>query len=129
MPNRSHLLSETSPPPINPKLQACLEDYVVEEYASDEANIRAAISKAQDLDISYLPEDLQQSLNESRSDAAKSFELMASIASAKQTLADYVPEYEPIHRNVRGIELSIQRCPTAKHRASCIWTHCTFLFT
>jgi len=29
LPNRTHLLSDTAPPPINPKLQACLNDYVI----------------------------------------------------------------------------------------------------
>lgn len=109
LPNRSHLLSETAPPPINPKLQMCLEDYVIDEYASDETNIRAAIAKAQGLDVSYLPEDLQQSLTESMADAAKSFGLMKEIATAKQALEDYQPEYEPIHRNVRRIEQNVNR--------------------
>ena len=109
LPNRTHLLSETAPPPINPKLQMCLEDYVTEEYISDESNIRAAITKAQGLNIAYLPEDLQQSFGESTTDAAKSFDLMAKITSSKQALDAYIPEYEPVHRNVRSIELSINR--------------------
>lgn len=109
LPNRTHLLSDTAPPPINPKLQQCLEDYVVEEYASDESNIRGAMTKAQGLDVSYLPEKLQQRWAESTGDAAKSFGLMDKIAQAKQALEDYLPEYEPLHRHVRGIELSIQR--------------------
>jgi len=109
LPNRTHLLSETAPPPINPKLQRCLEDYVIAEYASDETNIRSAITKAQGLNIAYLPEDLQQTYDRSTADAAKSFELMEKIAVAKQALNDYLPEYEPAHRNVRGIEKSISR--------------------
>ncbi|PID46138.1 MAG: C4-dicarboxylate ABC transporter permease [Proteobacteria bacterium] len=109
LPNRTHLLSDTAPPPMNPKLQRCLEDYVVDEYSADESNIRAAIRKARSLDVSYLPEDLQRSWTEGTANAANSFALMADIATAKQSLAAYVPEYEPLHRNVRKIEQDINR--------------------
>ena len=108
LPNRTHLLSDTAPPPINPKLQACLTDYVITEYASDETAIRGAIKTAQGLDVSYLPDNLQTSYGESTAEAAKSFELMAETAAAKVALDAYVVEYEPIHKNVRYIERQIK---------------------
>ena len=109
LPNRTHLLSDTAPPPMNPKIQGCLEDYVIEEYANNEETIRAAIQTAQKLDISYLPADLQQSFKESTNDAARSFDLMAETARVRQELDDYAPEYAPIHRNVRTIERDAKR--------------------
>ena len=108
LPNRTHLLSDTAPPPINPKLQACLMDHVITEYVTNEAGIRGAITKAQSLDVSYLPSNLQTSYGESTAEAAKSFELMAETAAAKVELDAYIVEYEPIHRNVRTIERKIK---------------------
>jgi hypothetical protein len=32
LPNRVYLSSDTAPPPMNPKLQHCLEDYVFDQY-------------------------------------------------------------------------------------------------
>ncbi|MGB1311731.1 MAG: hypothetical protein ACPG47_10985, partial [Leucothrix sp.] len=108
LPNRTHLLSDTAPPPINPKLQACLTDYVITEYAGNETAIRSAIKTAQGLDVSYLPDRLQTNFTESTAEAGQSFDLMAQTATAKAALDDYIGEYEPIHRKVRGIERQIK---------------------
>jgi len=102
IPNRTQMLSDTAPPPINPKLQACLTDYVITEYDRDETAIRGAIKTAQGLNVSYLPEKL------STNEAAQSFDLMAETAAAKVALDAYVVEYEPIHRTVRSIERQIK---------------------
>lgn len=108
LPNRTHLLSDTAPPPINPKLQACLMDYTITEYAANETGIRGAIKTAQGLDVSYLPSKLQTSYGESTAEAAQSFDLMAETAAAKAARDAYVVEYGPIHRNVRSIERQIK---------------------
>jgi len=108
LPNRTHLLSDTAPPPINPKLQACLTDYVITEYAANETGIRGAIKTAQGLDVSYLPSNLQTSYGESTAEAAKSFDLMSETAAAKVARDAYVVEYGPIHKNVRNIERQIK---------------------
>ena len=108
IPNRTQMMSDTAPPPINPKLQACLTDYVITEYKRDETAIRGAINTAQALNVSYLPAKLQTSFNESTGEAAQSFDLMAQTAAAKVALDAYVVEYEPIHRTVRTIERQIK---------------------
>ena len=46
LPNRTHLLSDTAPPPMNPKLQQCLEDYSIEQFDANGADITAAIGDA-----------------------------------------------------------------------------------
>ena len=33
LPNRVALTSETAPPPLNPRLQYCMEEYVIEQFA------------------------------------------------------------------------------------------------
>ncbi|RVU86086.1 TRAP transporter large permease subunit [Leucothrix sargassi] len=109
LPNRSYLLSENAPPPMNPKLQYCLTDYVIEQYATNESKVRGAISTTQALNVSYLPDNLQRSFGESLSEAESSFALMAKTAEAREALEAYTPEYEPQHRLVRKIEADIKR--------------------
>ncbi len=100
LPNRSHLLSETAPPPLNPKLQICLEDYTMAQYASTGDQIKASIKKAESFDISYLPKKLQTNFEESLVDANKGFTLVGNIKVSKTALADYVVDYVPLQKQV-----------------------------
>nr|CAA6827048.1 MAG: TRAP dicarboxylate transporter, DctM subunit, unknown substrate 6 [uncultured Thiotrichaceae bacterium] len=104
LPNRTHLLSETSPPPINPKLQVCLEDYVGRELTDNKDEIQAALNKAQGLDVSVLPEKLQNNFKASVSDNQKGFELFDAIQTERDKLAEFEIEYTPVHRQVRSIQ-------------------------
>lgn len=104
VPNRTHLLSDTAPPPINPKLQVCLEGYVSEELADNEDAIRSALNKAQELDVSLLPPDLQKDFKTSVSDNLKGFELFAAIQAEREKLAAFETEYTPVHRQVRSLQ-------------------------
>jgi len=63
LPNRVSFLSDTAPPPRNPKLQYCVEEYVGEKLASD-VTISQAIEQAPNMDISALPSDLQDDLSD-----------------------------------------------------------------
>ena len=55
VPTRAALTAETAPPPRNPRLQHCIEQYIGIEYAGNSDVIRGAISKIQKADISNLP--------------------------------------------------------------------------
>ena len=103
LPNRTHLLSETAPPPLNPKLQLCLEDYVMDEYANDGEQIRTAIKGAEQLDISYLPKKLQTKFAESIADAKKGLELIQKVKAEKTTLDEFTVGYQPLQQQVRQI--------------------------
>ncbi|MFT5258652.1 MAG: tripartite ATP-independent transporter DctM subunit [Saprospiraceae bacterium] len=105
LPNRTHLLSDTAPPPMNPKLQLCLEDYAQGQYANSGAG--PAIEKAMSLDVSYLPVSVQEKLIESLSQAKQAPSLMAAIVEAKVTVEAYTPTYKPIHQHTRQIERDI----------------------
>ncbi len=104
LPNKTHLTSETAPPPSNPKLQQCMERdlFVVYEQTAD--SIVASINQAKGLDRSYIPAEYQSALSESYAAAEKSFDLIRDIHTAESALAAYVPEYKPQHREVRQIE-------------------------
>ena len=113
LPNRSSLLSETAPPPQNPRMQYCLENYVAEEFAKNGETILAAVKRAQALDLSYLPEDLREELTESFAKAEASLGLMGEITAAEKAVAAAAGDYRPLHVLVRGIERDIRRVDTA----------------
>lgn len=101
LPSRTQLLSDTAPPPTNPRLQSCLEDYVFEQYADNGTVIKQAIGSAQALDLSTLPDSMADSLSESLAQAATVFDKVAEIQGAQAAYDDYAVKYRPLHRQVR----------------------------
>ncbi|MCC0053227.1 MAG: TRAP transporter large permease subunit [Rhodobiaceae bacterium] len=109
LPNRVSLLSETAPPPKNPRLQVCLEEYAAERYATNGAGIAAAIDAAAKLDAGMLPEDIAKNLAGSIEQAAKAAGLMSEIVTANAAVEEATPGYKPLHQQVRAIERDIRR--------------------
>ena len=109
LPNRIYLTSENAPPPMNPQLQACLEEYVFAQYASNETSLRAAITEAQKLDISYLPKRTEKRLAASFEKAGKTFELARKVIAAERALTAFTVDYKPLHLQVRGIEAQVRK--------------------
>ena len=101
LPNRTHLLSETAPPPLNPKLQYCMENYVLVQYDESNKQIRTAIEQAGKFEISYLPKKLQTKFGESLSDANNALKLIEEVKQQKQKLAEYTINYKPLQHKVR----------------------------
>jgi len=108
-PNRTHLLSETAPPPLNPKLQICLEDYVLDQYASDMNTIKTSIEKAAALDITALPEKLQSQFTESTENALKGLDQTQGIIKAKAALEAFTTEYRPLQKQVSSIKSTLAK--------------------
>lgn len=109
LPNRISLTSVTAPPPLNPRLQYCIEEYVFAKLDSDGDNIRAAISKAQKLDISYLPKKLKTNMGESFVSANLVFERRDNVLKAEEQITTAKADYTPLHREVRSIQKNIRR--------------------
>ncbi len=108
LPAKVYLTSETAPPPKNPRLQACLEEYLFREYAARGSEIRAAISTAKTLDIASLPDKHRRAISESLAAADKVFPQIEKVRAAEAALAAYVPVYRPLHTEVRDrrVEMS-----------------------
>jgi tripartite ATP-independent transporter DctM subunit len=104
LPKLIYLTSEAAPPPVNPKLQVCLEEYLFEIYDNEEIAIRNSVKRAASLDTSYLPTKYQDSLSQTHEKALNSFALIKSIREAEKELSLFVPEYRPIHEDVRRLE-------------------------
>lgn len=108
LPNKTHLTSETAPPPSNPKLQICMEKDIFQLYDSDKSAIQSAISNIKAVDISYMPESSQTKLNESFQAAEKVFSKVDKVNAAVLALNEYQPEYEQIHPVVRRVQKQIR---------------------
>jgi tripartite ATP-independent transporter DctM subunit len=104
LPMRMSLLSATAPPPVNPRLQYCIEVMVFNEFDRNGDAIRAAIAQAGRLDTSYLPKDMQRGLKTSLDLASEAFDNLATIRKAELAVDEAAPAYRPVLTTVRRIE-------------------------
>jgi len=109
LPNKTHLTSETAPPPSNPKLQQCLEDYIFADYNLNKSTIEASIEHIKTASLSYLPDEYQERLNDSYKNAGKTFALAEEIRVAASRVQDYSPGYRPLHVEVRRIQKNMRK--------------------
>jgi tripartite ATP-independent transporter DctM subunit len=109
LPQRVTLAATTAPPPINPSLQYCVEEYVAGEFEDREKDIRAAIAKARGLDLSSLPDEMHKDLTESFGKAAAAFGLMDQIGKAQAAIDARAVTYAPLHHQVRDIQGDIHQ--------------------
>ena len=109
LPNRGYLGSETAPPPMNPKLQHCLEEHVFTYYDTNGDELRAAIDRAAGLDTSYLPAEWSGRLGTSFAEARSSLELAGAIRAADAAVEGYLPEYRPLHVDVRRKQADLRK--------------------
>ncbi len=108
LPFRTYLTSDVAPPPMNPRLQECLEEYVFAYYDENEEKLRASIEKMRALDLSALPEEQRERLEESFEKALATFELVEEVRAADAAVAAYVPEYKPLHHRVRRLQREVR---------------------
>ena len=109
LPNRMSLLSETAPPPRNPRLQYCIEEYTYAQFNENRAQFDSALTNARGLDLSLLPEDLAEDLAESYDAADTVIDLMAEVKAAEQAVIDNQARYRPVHTEVRRIQADIRK--------------------
>ncbi len=112
LPNRVYLGSETAPPPINPKLQYCLEDYVFARYDESGDELRAHIDRAAALDVSYLPDPHREKYERSVELARDGLGLAQVVREADAQTQAYLPEYRPLHVEVRGKQSDLRKLRT-----------------
>jgi len=109
LPSRISLLSETAPPPLNPKLQTCLEERVMREYERDGAAIRKAIATARGLDFDSLPKGLRRDVEAALDKAEKTFPLVEKIKAAEAAVQARTDAYRPLHVEVRSLQQQAHR--------------------
>ncbi|MBS1302075.1 TRAP transporter large permease subunit [Loktanella sp. SALINAS62] len=104
LPARTSLVSDSAPPPVNPALQYCIEEYVADVFAANSATIDSAIQQAGTLDVSYLPEDLADDWTDGLERAADAMPLMQRIVDATAAQAAGAGDYRPVHTVVRALQ-------------------------
>ena len=108
LPNRIALSSETAPPPINPRMQYCLEEYLFDYYDNQGEQLRDHINTLGAIDTRALPVKWQKELKKSLAQALNTFDLVEKIRSAEADLTEYSNEYRPHHEYVRGLQIKIR---------------------
>ncbi len=109
MPLRSAYLSETAPPPKNPRLQYCVDEQVYALVESGTATPSAAIAALRGADLSALPADLQAGLTKSMDQGEAALALIPGIRTASAAVAEAAPGYRPVQQAVRAVEKKIRR--------------------
>ena len=104
LPNRISLTADTAPPPLNPRLQYCLEQNVFAQYRDREAEIRDAIGRARALDIGFLPKKFGKATETALGKAERTFGLLEDISKARTIVESQTGPYRPLHSEVRSIQ-------------------------
>ena len=109
LPNRVYLSSETAPPPKNPRLQLCLEEYLFAQYDARQGALGQSIETARRLDLSYLPDSRRRAFAEGLDAADATFARVAKVRETGATVAAMRPSFKPVHREVRSLQADIRR--------------------
>ncbi|MDF2371056.1 MAG: TRAP transporter large permease subunit [Rhizobiaceae bacterium] len=108
LPNRLSLLSETSPPPRNPRLTYCVEQYVTEQLAGNRGALLQSVETARQLDYSVLPKGLVKPVSASFDQVSKAIALLDEANAAGVAIEEASDAYRPLHDHVRDIEQDIR---------------------
>ncbi|CAN0508293.1 unnamed protein product, partial [Discosporangium mesarthrocarpum] len=114
LPNRISLTANTAPPPINPRLQYCMEKYIFNEYATRGDEIRGAIDTASKLDVSYLPKKLKATADKGFKQAASVYGHLETIATAEAARDKGAEGFRDLHFKVRRIQSDMRKLAAEK---------------
>jgi hypothetical protein len=116
LPNRFYLSSFNAPPPMNPRLQYCVESYLAETFVEKESSIRKSISKLDALNVTNLPEKLASSIDSSANAASSVFKKLDSINMAQAMLDEATVSYASLHTKVRVIQREVGKLESQQKR-------------
>tara|TARA_R110002096_G_scaffold14582_8_gene50759 strand:+ start:1465 stop:4107 length:2643 start_codon:yes stop_codon:yes gene_type:complete len=109
LPNRVALLSENSPPPRNPQLAYCVDQYVAQQVALNGDAIVGGVDAARQIDFGILPKKLAQNTTKSFDNVALAISQLQSAQVVSAQLASAGDAFRPLHQSVRAIERSIRQ--------------------
>jgi len=104
LPNRVSLLSDTAPPPRNPRIQYCVEEYIHGALIAEATELDTAIANAKALDISALPRKMQKSVTDSFAGIETAKLAMTNAKAAEARIVEASTDYRPVHTMVRALE-------------------------
>jgi len=109
LPARTYLTSNVAPPPMNPKLQYCLQEYKFAIYNTEEQRITNAIKDMQKLTPTNLPMDKLDIFEEHFDNAFGTFAIVKKLQKTEQEYELFTKDYRDLHFNVRKIEKKIRK--------------------
>ncbi|WP_283644608.1 TRAP transporter large permease subunit [Marinovum algicola] len=104
LPNRSSLLSETAPPPRNPQLQYCLEEYVAHRLEDEPDALTSTIAAMRGLDLGVLPAKYAEGLTASFESVETALATLDDAFTAEADVIAATGAYRPQLRVVRDIQ-------------------------
>ncbi|AJQ94658.1 TRAP transporter large permease [Gynuella sunshinyii] len=112
LPNRTFLTSENAPPPMNPRLQSCIDEQQIRSYLAPDNSLFTEVERMENLDMTFLPENYRDDLIQSYEAIKKITTLVTNIKEAELALKTYETEYASLHHQVRDIQSAQQRATT-----------------
>ena len=109
LPARTYLTSHVAPPPMNPKLQHCLQDYKFAIYNNEEQKIIAAITGFQQSVPPNLPNDKLDIFEEHFENALGTFALVKKLQKTEEEYNLFAKDYRDLHFSVRKKEKKIRK--------------------
>ena len=109
LPNRFYLSSFNAPPPMNPRLQDCVESYLAEELVEKKDAIMLSIQSLDNIDSSLLPENIHSKIRESKETALDIFQSFEDVNASQAVVDKATDSYSNIHADVRVIQREIRK--------------------
>ena len=109
LPARTYLTSHVAPPPMNPKLQHCLQKYKFDIYNNDEQKLRAAITSFQKQVPANLPNDKLDIFEEHFENALGTFALVKKLQKTEKEYELFAEDYRDLHFSVRKKQKKIRK--------------------
>ena len=101
LPNRVYLTSNVAPPPMNPKLQYCLQEYKFAKYTNNADEIKSSIDDFDSIILANLPADKLSYFQRHVDNSNYTFELVDDVKSAEAIYNDYAVDYRDLHFKTR----------------------------
>ena len=109
LPNRFYLSSFNAPPPMNPRLQHCVESYLAEVIFDDKNSIKISIGKLDTIDFAGLPESVGSKILDAKKSASSIFSDLEAVTNAQKVVGEATKAYSSIHSEVRILQREIRK--------------------
>ena len=109
LPNRVYLTSNVAPPPMNPKLQYCLQEYKFANYSNNADVINKSITDFDDIILANLPADKLSYFQRHVDNSKYSFELVNEVKSTETLYNDYAVDYRDLPVSYTHLTLPTNR--------------------
>ena len=109
LPTRLSLLGHSAPPPVNPKLQSCMEDYVHQRLKIITPEIIIASDNIKNKDLSFMSNKHKNQLMKSVKNINDAATVLPNMYKINENVKLLALDYKPIRDEVRFIELKINK--------------------